>query len=313
MATFVGRRLVEAVPVLLLVSLAVFSMLRLVPGDPIDAMVGAAGLQTAAVRQDLVQQIRTDLGLDRPFPVQYLRWLAGAAHGDLGQSYIRRRPVLDLILERLPSTVELAVAALLISTLLGVGLGIAAALFRRTPIDTAVMLLALGGVSMPGFWFALLLILVFSVSLGWLPATGSGGLERLILPAIALGYEGVALVARLTRAAMLEVLTRQYITTARAKGLPGRTVIVRHALRNALIPIVTVVGLQVGRLLAGSVIIETVFARQGVGQLSIDAILTKDYPLVQGIILLTATVYVLVNIVVDVSYGYLDPRVRLNG
>jgi len=178
-------------------------------------------------------------------------------------------------------------------------------------VDGAVMVLSLGGVSMPSFWFAMLLILVFSVFLGLLPATGSGGIDRLILPAVALGYEGVALVARLTRAALIEVLARQYIVTAHAKGLPPRLVVLRHALRNALIPIVTVLGLQLGRLLAGSVIVETVFARAGIGQLAIEAILQKDFPLVQGVILFTASVYVVANLVVDVAYGYLDPRIRL--
>jgi peptide/nickel transport system permease protein len=174
------------------------------------------------------------------------------------------------------------------------------------------MVISLGGASMPGFWLCMLLIMIFSLALGWFPATGSGGLDRLILPALALGYEGVALVARLTRASMLEVLGRQYVTTAHAKGVPRRLVVVRHALCNALMPIVTILGLQMGHLLAGSVIVETVFARQGIGQLAIDAIqAAKDFPLVQGVILLTATTYVVVNLLVDVSYGHLDPRVRV--
>jgi len=233
--------------------------------------------------------------------------LLSALHGDLGNSYVRNRPVV----ERIPSTAELALASMLLSTVLGLVLGVFAALTRGSIVDRLVMVISLGGVSMPGFWLCMLLILAFSVSLGWFPATGSGGLNRLILPAIALGYEGVALVARLTRASMLEVLGRQYMTTAHAKGVPRRLVIVRHALRNALMPIVTILGLQMGHLLAGSVIVETVFARQGIGQLAIDAIQAKDFPLVQGVILLTATTYVLVNLLVDVSYGYLDPRIRV--
>jgi ABC-type dipeptide/oligopeptide/nickel transport system permease component len=284
-------------------------MLHLVPGDPVDAMVGAAAFQ-GGVRQDVVDRIRADLGLDDPLPVQYGRWLAGALRGDLGTSYVRGRPVTTLLLERLPSTAELALAAMLIGGGAGLALGTAAALWRNTPLDGAVMLVSLGGVSMPSFWLSMLLILVFSVLLGWLPATGSGGFDRLILPAVALGYEGVALASRLTRSALLEVLARPYVATAHAKGLPPRLVVLRHALRNALIPVVTVLGLQAGRLLAGSVIVETVFARQGVGQLAIEAILTKDYPLVQGIILFSASVYVAVNLVVDLSYGALDPRIR---
>jgi peptide/nickel transport system permease protein len=310
MATLVARRLAESVPVLILASLVVFAMLHLVPGDPIDAMVGAAAFQGGGIRQETLDRIRVEMGLNDPVPVQYVRWAVGAVHGDLGKSYIRNRPVSELLLERLPSTLELAAASMALTAVAGLWLGLMAALKRGSAVDRLVMIVALGGVAMPAFWFAMLLILVFSVLLGWVPATGSGGVDRLILPAVALGYEGVALVARLTRSSMLEVLGYQYLTTAHAKGLPHRVVLLRHALRNAMLPIVTVLGLQLGRLLAGSVIIETVFARQGIGQLAIDAIQQKDYPVVQGVVLLTATAYVLVNLVVDVSYGYLDPRLR---
>jgi len=312
LAKFVLTRLVETIPVLLLSSLLVFAILHLIPGDPIDAMLGAAafGVGDPAEHQRLVTQIRTQLGLDDPLWQQYVRWLFGAVRLDLGESFIRHAPVTELIAARLPSTIELAVAALLISVVIGVSSGIIAALRRNTPIDSAVMLVSLAGVSMPSFWSAMILILVFSVSLNLVPATGSGGFDRLILPAIVLGYEGAALIARLTRASLLEVLSREYIRTARAKGLPRRSVVLGHAMRNALIPVVTVVGLQLGRLLAGSVIVETVFARQGVGQLAVDAILSKDYPLVQGIILLTAITYVFANLLVDVSYGFLNPRIR---
>jgi peptide/nickel transport system permease protein len=222
---FAGRRLMQAVPVMVLASLVVFSMLHLVPGDPIDAMLGAAAFQSGGARQDLVERVRQDLGLNDPLPLQYARWALGAAHGDFGSSFVRGRPVGELILERLPSTAQLAAAALVFAVVVGLGLGIIAATHRNTPIDTAVMLVSLGGVSMPTFWLALLLILAFSVVLNWLPATGSGSPEQLILPAIALGYEGVALVARLTRAAMLEALSAQYVTTARSKGLAGRTIV----------------------------------------------------------------------------------------
>jgi len=311
-AAFVAKRLVESIPVLLLASLLVFSILHLIPGDPIDAMLGAAaaGVGSPEQRAELEAQVRTDLGLDDPLAVQYVRWLGDALRGDLGQSYLRHQSVSRLILDRLPSTLELAGAAMLLSVVLGIGLGVLAALRRNTPIDHAVMLISLGGVSMPSFAFAILMILLFSVTLGLVPATGSGGFDRLILPALVLGYEGTGLIARLTRASLLEVLGLEYIRTARAKGLRARTIIGRHALRNALVPIVTIVGLQIGRLLAGSVIVETVFARQGIGQLAIEAILTKDYPVVQGVILLTATGYVLANLLVDVSYGYLNPKIR---
>ncbi len=300
MARFVASRLVESIPVLLLSSLLVF------------AMMGAAsfGISTPESQAKLVADIRAQLGLDDPLALQYLHWLANALQLDLGESFIRHQPVATLIAQRLPSTLELAGAALLLSVLLGVSIGIVAALRRNSPIDRLVMIFSLAGVSLPSFAFAMLLILLFSVTLGWLPATGSGSLDRLVLPALVLGYEGTGLIARLTRASLLEVLGREYITTARAKGLPRRLIVLRHALRNALIPVVTIVGLQVGRLLAGSIIVETIFARQGVGQLAIDAILQKDYPLVQGIILLTASAYVVANLVVDISYGFINPKIR---
>ncbi len=310
MLRFVARRLVQTLPVLLLASVVVFSMLYLVPGDPVDTMLGSADQELGSGRQELVDRVRQELGLNDPLPVQYARWLGNAIRGDLGRSYVRGQPVAELILERFPSTLELAAAGMVVSAALGLTLGSLAALKRNSSLDGVVMLVSLGGVSMPSFWFAILLILVFSVFLGWLPATGSGGLDRLLLPALALGYEGAALIARLTRSSLLEVLSRQYITTAAAKGLPQRTIVLRHALRNALIPIVTILGLQVGRLVAGSVIVETVFARQGIGQLAIQAILTKDFPLVQGTILFAASIYVVTNLLVDLSYGYLDPQLR---
>ena len=310
MATFVLRRLADSVPVLLLASVLVFSMLHLVPGDPVEAMLGSADAGMTERGSAIVEQTRVDLGLDQPLPVQYLRWIGGAMHGDFGRSYIRRRPVIDVVAERMPSTVELAAVALVIGTSAGLVLGITAALNHNTPLDSLITIVSLGGVSTPNFFLAMLLILVFSVLLGWLPATGSGTLDQLILPAIALGYEGVATVARLTRASMLDVLNRPFITTARGKGLRGRAVVLRHALGNALIPIVTLIGLQIGHLLAGSVIVETVFARQGVGQLTVESILAKDYPVVQAVILLAATSYILANLLVDIACGYLDPQVR---
>jgi len=309
---YISQRLVEAVPVLLLASLLVFSILHLVPGDPIDAMIGAAsfGVGDRAAQEQLVAQLREQLGLNDPLPVQYLRWLWNGLHLDLGESFIRHQPVAKVIGDRLPSTVELASAALLLSVTVGVALGLIAAVKRNSPIDRLVMLFSLGGVSIPSFFFAILLILLFSVTLGLVPATGSGSLDRLILPMLVLGYEGTGLIARLTRASLLDVLGREYVRTAHAKGLPPRTVLLGHAMRNALIPVVTIVGLQLGRLLAGSVIVETIFARQGIGQLAIDSILARDYPVVQGVILLTATTYVVANLIVDVSYGFINPRIR---
>ena len=312
MAKFVSQRLVESVPVLLLASLLVFAILHLVPGDPIDAMIGAAsfGVGDRAAQEQLVASLRQQLGLGDPLPLQYIRWLWNATHLDLGESFIRHQPVIKVIGDRLPSTIELAGSALVISVLLGVALGIVAAVKRNSPIDRLVMFVSLGGVSIPSFVLAIVLILVFSVTLGLVPATGSGSLDRLILPMLVLGYEGIGLIARLTRASLLDVLGREYVRTAHAKGLPPRTVLLGHAMRNALIPVVTIVGLQLGRLLAGSVIVETVFARQGIGQLAIDSIIAKDYPVVQGVILLTATSYVIANLLVDISYGFINPRIR---
>jgi len=312
MAKFVGARLLESIPVLVLSSLLVFSVLHLIPGDPVDAMLGVAsfGVGDPALLKQQEDAIRAELGLNDPLPVQYLNWVGHALRGDLGQSYIRHAPVSALIADRLPSTIELAFTALILSVLFGIGLGILAAIQRNSPLDRIVMLISLGGVSTPSFFFAMLLILLLSVFLGLLPATGSGGLDRLIMPALVLGYNATGLIARLTRASLLEVLGREYIVTARAKGLPFRLIIGRHAMRNALIPIVTIIGLQLGQLVAGSVIVETVFARQGIGQLAIDAILSKDYPVVQGVILLTATSYVVANLVVDISYGFINPRIR---
>ena len=312
MAKFVSQRLVESVPVLLLASLLVFAILHLVPGDPIDAMIGAAsfGVGDRAAQEQLVASLRQQLGLGDPLPLQYIRWLWNATHLDLGESFIRHQPVIKVIGDRLPSTIELAGSALVISVLLGVALGIVAAVKRNSPIDRLVMFVSLGGVSIPSFVLAIVLILVFSVTLGLVPATGSGSLDRLILPMLVLGYEGIGLIARLTRASLLDVLGREYVRTAHAKGLPPHTVLLGHAMRNALIPVVTIVGLQLGRLLAGSVIVETVFARQGIGQLAVDSILAKDYPVVQGVILLTATSYVIANLLVDISYGFINPRIR---
>ncbi|TMC29493.1 MAG: ABC transporter permease [Chloroflexi bacterium] len=312
MAKFVGARLLESIPVLVLSSLLVFSVLHLIPGDPVDAMLGVAsfGVGDPELLKKQEEAIRLELGLNDPLPIQYLNWVGRALRGDLGQSYIRHAPVSALIAERLPSTIELAFTALVLSVVFGIGLGILAAIQRNSPLDRIVMLVSLGGVSTPSFFFAMLLILLLSVGLGLLPATGSGGLDRLIMPALVLGYNATGLIARLTRASLLEVLGREYITTARAKGLPFRLIIGRHAMRNALIPIVTIVGLQLGQLVAGSVIVETVFARQGIGQLAIDAILSKDYPVVQGVILLTASSYVVANLLVDISYGFINPRIR---
>ena len=301
---YVRGRLVAAVPVVFGVSVVVFLMLHLVPGDPISVMFA-----DSALPPDQVALLRKQLGLDDPLPVQYAHYIGRALTGDLGRSIRTNRPVLPEILNQLPSTIQLTVASMGVAVLFGVSLGCLAALRRNTWLDGMSMAVALLGVSMPSFWLGLMLIFLFTVALGWLPATGEGGLERLLMPAIALGLFATAVIARVARSSMLEVLGQEYVRTARAKGLRERAVVVRHALRNALIPIMTMVGLQAGILLSGSVVVETVFSRQGLGRLIVTGILAKDFPLVQGAVLFTAVMYVLLNLVVDVAYIWADPRI----
>jgi peptide/nickel transport system permease protein/oligopeptide transport system permease protein len=305
MLTWILRRILAVVPVLFGVTLAVFSMLFLVPGDPVKMM-----LAEFVTNPDQVAQMRAQLHLDEPLVKQYGRFVTGAVRGDLGTSIRSRRPVTTEIRENLASTAQLAVAAMVVAVALGVPLGLLAALSRNSWLDVASMGAALLGVSMPSFWLGLLLIFVFSLHLAWFPATGGGDLHHLVLPAITLGMIAAAIIARLTRSSMLEVLGQDYVRTARAKGLGGFAVVVRHALKNALIPIITIFGLQFGNLLAGAVIVETVFSRPGLGRLIVGGILNKDFPLVQGTVLFVATTYVLINLVVDVAYAYADPRIR---
>ena len=307
MLPYVLRRLVGTVPVLFGVTLVVFAMTWLTPGDPVVALLGesAQGI-TGQAREEL----RRELGLDRPWPVQYVEYVSGLARGDLGVSARSRRPVLREVLDRLPATAELALAGLAIAVVVGVSLGVAAALRKRTWVDALAIAVALVGVSVPVFWSGFLLMLVFSLELGWLPASGRGTLRHLVLPALTVGIASAAFIARITRGAVLETLGQDYVRTARAKGVPARTVLVRHALRNALLPIVTVVGLQLGSLLGGAVLTETVFAWPGVGRMLVDAILARDLPLVQGSVLVVSLLFILVNLAVDLSYAAINPRVR---
>ena len=306
MLTYVGRRILAVIPVLFGVTLAVFSMLFLVPGDPVKIM-----LAEFVTTPDQIAQMRAQLHLDEPVLEQYGRFVGNALRGDLGVSIRSRRPVAAEITENIGSTGQLALASMLVAIGLGVPLGLLAALGRNSWLDVAAMVVALVGVAMPSFWLGFLLIFVFSLHLGWLPATGGGDLLHLVMPAVALGMIAAAIIARLTRSSMLEVLGQDYVRTARAKGLGSGSVIVRHALRNALIPVVTVFGLQFGNLLAGAVIVETVFSRPGLGRLIVGGILAKDFPLVQGTVLFVAAAYVLINVVVDVAYAYVDPRIRI--
>ena len=289
------------------VSVLVFLMLHLVPGDPVSALVGDAPVSAAEM-----ERLREQYGLNDPLYVQYGRFVANALQGDLGRSLRTRRPVMEEIGDQLPQTIELAVSAVIFAVILGVVLGVVAATHHQTWIDTVCTLASLLSVSMPSFWLGLMLIFTFALGLGWFPATGQGGPERLVLPAITLGWYAAAIITRLVRSSMLEVLRQEYVNTARAKGLRESLVIYRHALRNAMIPTVTMVGIQFGTLLGGAVIVETVFARQGLGRLIVTGILQKDFPIVQGAVLVTALVYVVANFLVDLTYAALDPRIRVS-
>ncbi len=304
MASYLLRRGMDLVLTLLGVSIVIFMIIRLVPGDPARLIVG-----TEATEAD-VRNIRRQLGLNAPLPVQYLRYLDALAKGDLGRSLRNRQPVTALLRARLPNTLTLAGASLAVTLVIGVGTGMLAAIRRGTAFDTASMVFALIGVSMPGFWLGLMLIFLFAVRLGWLPTSGAGGIKHLILPAVTLGVGNAAIIARLTRANLLEVLHQEYVRTARAKGIRPRSVLIGHAMRNAIIPTLTVLGLQWGTLLAGSVVIETVFAWPGVGRLLVDSVAVRDYPVIQACVLLFALVFMLTNLLVDVAYALLDPRIR---
>jgi ABC-type dipeptide/oligopeptide/nickel transport system permease component len=305
MITYISQRLLQAVPVLIGISVLSFLMLHLVPGDPVQIFAGDKPLTP-----ERAAELRHQYGLDRPLVVQYVDYASHAARGDLGVGLRSQRPVLDSILQALPGTAQLTLAALAMAALLGISLGIIAAVAHGTWLDTAVMAIAMLGISTPIFYSSLLLILFFSFTLAWLPATGQGGPERLIMPATALGLSSSAVLARLVRSSMLEVLRQEYVVTARAKGLAPPMVVVRHALKNALIPAVTMLGLQLGALLGGAVVTETIFSRPGLGRLAVEGILGRDFPLVQGTVLFAASTYVLVNLAVDISYAVIDPRIR---
>jgi peptide/nickel transport system permease protein len=302
---YISARLIVTIPVVFGVTLAVFSMLFLIPGDPVKMM-----LSEFATNPEQIARMRAQLHLNEPFAQQYGRFVWNAAHGNLGESIRDRRPVTTEIIEVAPSTMQLAIAALLLSSAVGMTLGILAAVRQNSWMDLGSMLVALVGVSMPSFWLGLLLIFAFSLHLAWFPATGGGGFDHLPLPALALGLGAAAIIARLTRSSMLEVLRMEYMTTARAKGLASPGVVLRHGLKNALIPIITIFGLQFGQLLAGTVFIETVFGRPGIGRLLVNAILNKDFPLVQGVVMFVAVGYVVINLAVDVIYAAVDPRIR---
>jgi peptide/nickel transport system permease protein len=311
MLRFISARLLGTVPVVVILSVGVFLMLHLTPGDPVQIMLGQDADPGA------VAALRAELGLDQPLPVQYARWASNALHGDLGRSIRTNQPVTDAIVSRLPVTIELSFVALVISLAIGLPAGMFAAIRRNSALDLASTGLALAGVSLPSFFLGILLILVFALWLRWVPPSGytplvqdpAMNVKQMLMPAFALGAALAGIVARLMRSSLLEVLGADYMRTARAKGLSESASVIGHAVRNALLPVVTVVGLQVGALLGGAILIETIFALPGIGRLAVDSIFARDFPIVQGVVLFLALVRVLSNLIADLLYGRLDPRI----
>jgi len=307
MLNYLLRRILTSILVLFGISVLVFSVIHLVPGDVTMAILGRQ-----KVTEEKVAALREQLGLNDPLYVQYGRYLSNALRGDLGTSIRTNQSVSEAIAEQLPSTVILAISALTVALIIGSILGLLASLRHGSWVDTFVMGLSVSGLSIPTFWMGLLLILFFSVRLKLFPSISNGSsFADLFLPALTLGLPEAAVVARMVRASMLDVLNKEYITTARAKGLPERWVILKHAVRNALIPVVTFLGLQMAYLLGGATIVETMFARQGIGRLAVQSIFNRDYPMVQGVVLVTAAIYVLINTLTDITYGFLNPKIRL--
>lgn len=304
MTFYIIKRVLLAIPVLFVTAFLVFGALHLSPGDPVDMIVGPIA------PEHIRERVRNELGLDKPLPVQFVLYLRNVLRGDLGQSILSKRPVWEMIKDKLPVTAKLGLAAFVLAYTLALPLGILAALKRNTFLDWASMAVALIGVSLPGFWLGLLLIYAFAVNLPWLPATGHGGIKYLILPTLALGLPRVGRIARITRSSLLEIIGHDYIRTARAKGLKEKAVIGRHALRNALIPIVSLMGLDLGYIVGGAVVIEHVFARAGIGDMMLRSIYARDFPVLQGAMFVLALAIILGNISADLTYMVIDPRIR---
>ena len=304
MINYIIRRLLLTIPTIIGIITITFLLMYVVPGDPVRILMGQRG------DPETIAMIRKQMGLDDPLPVQYFRFLGNILRGDFGRSYATNRPVLPEILSRFPATLKLALASMLVASIIGLTAGIVSATRQYSFFDYSSMVVALMGVSAPVFWVGLLLMWIFGYTLGWLPISGYGGASYLILPAIALGVRPAAYIARMTRSSFLEVLRQDYIRTARAKGLPERKVIYVHAMRNTLITVITVLGMELASLLSGAVLTETIFAWPGIGRLSVDAIIKRDHPMVQGTVLFTAIIFIFANLIVDISYAFLDPRIR---
>ena len=307
MLRLIGRRLAISVPVLVGVTVLVFLILHLIPGDPAQIM-----LFGSRPTPQQIEQLRSQLGLNRPLPVQYWLYLERVGHGDLGQSFITGRPILDEIAQRLPDTLELTLAAMLVAVVIGMPLGIVGGVRPGSWADRLGSGFAVLGVAVPYFWFALVLILLFAVDLRLLPSLGEGSWNAILLPALSLGWGLSAIIARLLRNNLVEIYQQPYMQVARAKGLSERMLLYRHALKNALIPVVTILGLQFGNVLSGAVVVEVIFGRPGIGSYLVQAIQAKDIPVVQSVVLFIAVIYILINLLVDLAYGVLDPRIRLS-
>ncbi len=304
MNNYIIKRLLLTIPTVFGVVTLVFLVIHFIPGDPVEIMLGETASQTDKAK------LRADLGLDLPIFTQYLGFLSNLVQGDLGTSFHFRQPVFELIMKRLPATIELSLGALAVALIISIPLGIFSAVKQYSYVDQGSLFLALIGVSMPNFWLGPILIIVFSIHLGWLPVSGRGDIYNLILPAITLGASMAAILTRMIRSSLLDTLKEEYIKTARAKGLPEPIILLKHALRNALLPVVTILGLQFGSLLAGSIITETIFSWPGIGRLTIQAIVSRDYPLVQACVMVVALGYVFINLLTDLMYAWIDPRIK---
>lgn len=313
MLRILGNRLLQIVPVLVIVSMLIFSITMLLPGDPTYAVLG--DFATDEQRE----QVREQYGFDQPIPFQYLKWGERVLSGDFGRSIRTREPVLDLLMQRLPVTIELAILSMLIAVVFGIPLGILAAVRHNTLLDTATSFVAMASLAVPNFWAGILLILLFTVALGWLPPSGFvpffddpvGNLRLMIMPSLTLGTALAALIMRQTRASMISALGQDYVRTANAKGLSSGRILIKHVLRNAMIPVTTIIGLQIGKILGGAVIVESIFSLPGMGRLVVESIFSRDFPVIQASVLLIVLLIVTVNVLVDLIYGLLDPRIKL--
>ena len=305
MIQYLFNRLLQAIPVLLGVIIITFVLMYIIPGDPVVSMVGER------YSEETVQRLRQELHLDDPLPLQFLRYVGNVLQGNFGNSFITGEPVAALIIEKFPNTMMLAITAMFFAILIGLTAGIMSSVHPGSFMDRGIMVLALAGISAPVFWVGLILVLVVGVMLQWLPPTGFGGMEYLILPALTLGLRSAAYLARLTRATMLEVLSHDYIRTARSKGLPEWKVFIKHAFPNTLIPVITIIGTDFGSYLSGAVLTESIFGWPGIGRLALEAIMKRDFPVIQGTVLFMAIMFVLMNVLVDLLYGVVDPRIRL--